>query len=67
MRLLDADSMVIDRPTTDIEQLCPECGAAMVEYDRRMEDGAVFIWYTCSREECMGRYLAKKAPRMCGA
>jgi len=61
-----AASSVIDEPAVDIEQLCPECGAAMVELDRRMEDGAVFIWYTCTREECTGQWLAKKAPRMCG-
>ncbi len=65
MRLPDA-SVVNERLTTDFEQFCPECGAPMVELDRRMEDGAVFIWYTCTREECTGQWLAKKAPRMCG-
>jgi hypothetical protein len=68
MRRSDAGSSVIERPTGDvaIEQFCPECGAAMVELDRRMEDGAVFIWYACTREDCTGQWLAKKAPRMCG-
>ncbi len=65
MRLVDASSAVDERPITDFEQSCPECGAAMVEVDRRMEDGAVFIWYACTREECTGQRLAKKAPRMC--
>jgi hypothetical protein len=68
MRLSDAGSLAIERPTGNaaIEQSCPECGAAMVESDRRMEGGAVFIWYVCTREDCTGRWLAKRAPRMCG-
>lgn len=66
MRLLDESTMVIDRPAADIEQPCPECGTAMVECDRRMDDGVVLIWYACPREDCTGRRLAKKAPRMCG-
>ena len=68
MRLSDVSSVVTvgERPTMDIEQVCPECGAGMVEFDRRMEDGAVFIWYACTREDCTGQWLAKKAPRMCG-
>jgi len=66
MRWPSASSVVDEEPTTDVEQFCPECGGAMVEVDRRMEDGAVFIWYACSREECTGQWLAKKAPRMCG-
>jgi hypothetical protein len=46
------------------ERLCPECGAAMVEFDRLTEDGAVFIWYACTREDCTGQWLSKKALRM---
>ena len=48
------------------EQICPECGATMIESDRLMEDGAVFIWYTCSDGDCTGQWLAKKALRMVG-
>jgi len=48
----------------DAERLCPECGAAMVEFDRLTEDGAVFIWYACTREDCTGQWLSKKALRM---
>ena len=39
----------------------------MTEFDRLTEDGAVFIWYACSRENCTGQWLTKKALRMCGA
>ena len=67
MRWPTAGGMVEeDRSVLGLEQLCPECGAPMVELERRMEDGAVFIWYACTREECTGQWLEKKAPRMCG-
>jgi hypothetical protein len=48
----------------DVERLCPECGAAMVEFDRLTEDRAVFIWYACTREDCTGQWLSKKVLRM---
>lgn len=66
MRWPTTGSVVDEEPALSYEQPCPECGAPMVELDRRMEDGAMFIWYACAREECTGQYLAKKAPRMCG-
>ena len=46
------------------EQLCPHCGAVMVEIDKLTEDGAVFTWYACAREECTGQRLSKKVLRM---
>jgi len=49
----------------DAEWLCPECGATMFEFDRLTEDGAVFIWYACTREDCTGQRLSKKVLRMC--
>ena len=48
----------------EAERLCPECGATMVEFDRLTEDGAVFIWYACTREDCTGQWLSKKVLRM---
>jgi hypothetical protein len=57
----------ISSPKAEIERLCPECGAAMVEFDRLAEDAAVFIWYACSQEGCTGQWLTKRAVRMCGA
>jgi hypothetical protein len=65
MKLADASRVVNEELTMD-EEICPECGASMVESDRKMEDGAVFIWYECSREDCTGQWLTKKAPRMRG-
>jgi len=51
----------------EVERFCPECGAAMIEFDRLVEDSAVFIWYACTQESCTGQWLTKKALRMCGA
>ena len=48
----------------DEVRLCAECGATLVEFDRLTEDGAVFIWYACTREDCAGQWLSKKVLRM---
>ena len=48
------------------ELFCPECGAAMAESDKVTEDGATFIWYACTRADCTGQWLTKRAMRMCG-
>lgn len=65
MKLADESRVVDEELTMNREEVCPECGASMIESDRRMKDGAVFIWYECTREECTGQWLTKKAPRMC--
>ncbi|MBN1507663.1 MAG: hypothetical protein JW955_12500 [Sedimentisphaerales bacterium] len=64
MKLADARDVVNEELTRGFGEVCPECGASMVETGRRMEDGAVFIWYECTREDCNGQWLTKKAPRM---
>jgi len=38
---------------------CPECGCVMTEMDRRRENGALFVWYRCSRTGCSGQWLQK--------
>lgn len=43
------------------EKRCPECGDKMTETDRRNENGALFVWYECSRNDCDGQWL-EKAP-----
>ena len=48
----------------EAEWPCPKCGAAIVEFDRLTEDGAVFIWYACTREDCTGQWLSKRVLRM---
>lgn len=64
MELPNTSSMVRERTEEEAERLCPECGAAMVEFDRLTENGAVFIWYACTREDCTGQWLSKKVLRM---
>ncbi len=64
MELSSTGSMTGGSLQVEAERLCPECGAAMVEFDRLTEDGAVFIWYACTREDCTGQWLSKKVLRM---
>ncbi len=66
MELSNTGSMMGGTLQVDAERVCPECGAAMVEFDRLAEDGAVFIWYACTREDCTGQWLSKKVLRMRG-
>lgn len=41
------------------KQFCPECGTHMKEVDRCRENGALFVWYQCSRNDCDGQWLQK--------
>jgi hypothetical protein len=64
MQLANGGVFVAEPPMVEGRPQCPECGATMVELDRLSEDGAVFIWYACAREECTGQSMSKKALRM---
>jgi len=66
MELSNTSSVMGPSLEVDTERLCPECGASMVEFDRLTEDGAVFIWYACTRDDCTGQWLSKKVLRMRG-
>ena len=54
---LESESINILSPLR--QQFCPECGAAMIETDRLIEDGATYIWYQCSKNGCDGSWLKK--------
>ena len=41
------------------EHFCPECNAQMMEVDRRNENGALYVWYECSGNDCDGQWLQK--------
>ena len=41
------------------ENICPECGAGMVEENRLSEGEVVFIWYRCGVESCSGQWLKR--------
>ncbi len=43
----------------DIQQNCPECGEKMHITDRLSENGAVFVWYGCNKNECDGQWLQR--------
>jgi hypothetical protein len=64
MNLSSTSKVMDERMAVSMEHLCPECGAAMVEFDRLAEGGAMFIWYACTQEMCTGQWLEKRALRM---
>ena len=41
------------------EHFCPECGSNLMEVERRNENGALYVWYECSRNGCDGQWLQK--------
>ena len=41
------------------QRVCSECGARMVEVDRRSEGETLFVWYECSKKDCDGQWLQK--------
>ncbi len=46
------------RQTPD-QKSCPECGDNMIEVDRCNENGVLFVWHECSRNNCDGQWLQK--------
>lgn len=40
-------------------RLCPRCGEAMIEADRVVEGGYLYIWYECGESGCDERWLAR--------
>jgi len=38
---------------------CPVCGHMMTKADEREENGDLFVWYECSRNDCDGQWLQK--------
>ena len=64
MKLSNTSTVMGETLEVEEERLCPECGAPMAEFDRLTEEGAVFIWYACTRGDCTGQWLSKKVLRM---
>ena len=40
-------------------QLCPECGASMTLIYWGKENGTLFAWYNCDRDNCKSQWLKK--------
>jgi len=59
MAMENSDRLIAKFQQARNEKFCPECGARMVEVDRRSEDGTLFVWYECSRSNCDGQWLEK--------
>ncbi len=41
------------------QKRCPECGDKMIEVNRCNENGVLFVWHECSRNNCDGQWLQK--------
>ena len=59
MNVLKRYGSTLEHEQTRTQQICPQCGAAMLEADRLREDGALYVWYVCSKEDCDGQWLSK--------
>ena len=40
---------------------CPQCGSTMAEAERINENGFSFVWYECTKADCEGQWLEKRA------
>ena len=49
----------VTEPKHTRRQLCPTCGDPMFEVDRVEEEGAVYIWYECEKDDCTESWLKK--------
>ena len=57
--IMDTAELVSKILRAKYEQLCPECGERMIESDRVCENGMIFIWFRCSKNDCGGQWLQK--------
>lgn len=60
MKTVGMERLPIRFTQPGIQQLCPECGSKMVEVEQLNEDGAIFVWYKCSRKICNVQWLQKQ-------
>jgi len=57
-----SDRLIAKSQPSQEQKFCPDCGAQMTEIDHRSEDGALFVWYECSKNNCDGQWLQKIRP-----
>ena len=62
MAMENSDRLIAKFQKAQGQRFCPECGAQMVEIDRRSEDGTLFVWYECPGDNCDGQWLEKIHP-----
>jgi len=41
------------------QKICPEYRASMAAVDQCEENGVLFRWYECTRDDCDGQWLEK--------
>ncbi len=59
MRIYNMKGISIRFRQTPEQKRCPECGDKMIEVDKRNENGALFVWHECNRNNCDGQWLQK--------
>jgi hypothetical protein len=59
MNVLRRYGSMMEHEQAQTRQQCPQCGALMVEADRLREEGGVYVWYVCSKQDCNGQWLSK--------
>jgi hypothetical protein len=65
MNTLQTETISVRPQCRGQDMQCPRCGFTMVETDRVIENGFVYIWYECSAAGCTEQWLAKR-PAMAG-
>ena len=59
MDIEEPTRLIVKHSQSQKQVFCTVCGAHMVEVDRRSEDGVLFVWYECSKNNCDGQWLQK--------
>ncbi len=62
MSIYNMKGITIRFHQTPDQKRCPECGDKMIEVDRCNENGVLFVWHKCSRNNCNGQWLQKISP-----
>jgi len=63
MEYVRIDELLSKALRAERQKLCPECGARMDESDRACENGTIFVWYRCGKNNCSGQWLQKTPQR----
>lgn len=60
MRTIQRETTAVRPQRRGQDVSCPRCSSAMLETDRIVENGFVYVWYECSAEDCTEQWLVKR-------